>query len=611
MAGPRLRSRDSAPRGIAAGLNRVFVQLVALIALLAIILAGVFAYLIGTVRPDQSRYRTAGQALEAAHAAMIDQETGLRGYLLMHDSSYLDPYRRGVSTVEAANRTLARTLGHDTEMAPLLLDMLVAAQAWQSEWATKVVADQVPGGRAEASDFFSRGKDLFDGYRSAQTSLRDRLDHRRDALFDRVGQVLGAGLAATGVLGALLLVAVFRQRRRLEQSVLPPVVDIVAATDAIAHEDLDTRLVPSGATEFRRIGQSINVMRDALAQARDRDREAQARIEVQAGQLRSILAMSREISGSLNLRYVLRTVATSATSVSGFERAIIWLTDAENSASLSPAYDSTSSDGLAAEELAAEMGVGVVGQAVRYGRTATENATHESSVQVHAENSLRTVAVPLVVGARVTGAIELASPEPHHMTEGSLEVLETLAMHAAAAIEAASLHTSTEELAHTDALTGLANRRRMDHELALECERSVRYGRPLALIMFDVDHFKRVNDTYGHTRGDEILQQLAEVVRQEVRTTDSVYRYGGEEFAVLARETDHREAGPLAERLRVRIEAHFSARGAIAPVTASFGIALVPPEKPDPAAVVGSADAALYRSKNEGRNRVSGPPEPE
>jgi len=225
------------------------------------------------------------------------------------------------------------------------------------------------------------------------------------------------------------------------------------------------------------------------------------------------------------------------------------------------------------------------------------------------ENDLRSVAVPLVVGARVTGAIELSGPEPHRMTRGSVDVLETLAMHAAAAIEAASLHTHTEQLAHTDALTGLANRRRLDHELALECERSARYQRPFALIMFDVDHFKRVNDTYGHTRGDEILQQLAEVVRQEVRTTDSVYRYGGEEFVVLARETDHRDAGELAERLRARIEAHFSARGAVAPVTASFGIALVPPEDPDPAQVVASADAALYRSKEGGRNRVSGPPE--
>jgi diguanylate cyclase (GGDEF)-like protein len=605
MGRPRTRSQGSDSRGIVDGLNRVFVQLVLLIGLMALTLAIVFTYLIGSVRPDQERYRGAGRALNLAHAAMIDQETGLRGYLLTHDSSYLEPYYSGVATLAKQNATLERDLGDD--ISALLLTMRVAEQAWQSEWATEVVSGK-PRGGAEIDTFYAHGRSLFDRYRTAEAALNDRISTRRDNLFARQGQVLTAGLVATLLLGGLLVAGAAWQRRRLKEAVVPPVIAIVSATEAIARNDLDAELVPAGASEFRRIGESINQMRAALAEARDRDAAAQERIEAQAEQLRSILAMSREISGSLNLGYVLRTVATSATAVSGFERAIIWLAGDEGATSLSAAYDSSSADGIALDELEAELGVGVVGQAIRYGRTATENTTRESSVEVHVENDLRTIALPLVVGARVTGAIELSSPEPHRMTRGSVDVLETLATHAAAAIEAASLHTHTEELAHTDALTGLANRRRMDHELALECARSVRYQRPLALIMFDVDHFKRVNDTYGHTRGDEILQQLAEVVRQEIRTTDSVYRYGGEEFAVLARETDHVEAARLAERLRSRIEEHFSARGATGPITASFGIALVPPDRPDPAVVVASADAALYRSKENGRNRVSGPP---
>jgi len=92
-----------------------------------------------------------------------------------------------------------------------------------------------------------------------------------------------------------------------------------------------------------------------------------------------------------------------------------------------------------------------------------------------------------------------------------------------------------------------------------------------------------------------------------VRTTDTVYRYGGEEFAVLAREADSVEAQRLAERLRVRIEERFAARGSFGQITASFGIALVPPSPPVPAEVVAAADAALYRSKADGRNRVTGP----
>ena len=193
------------------------------------------------------------------------------------------------------------------------------------------------------------------------------------------------------------------------------------------------------------------------------------------------------------------------------------------------------------------------------------------------------------------------------MEEGSLAVLETLATHAAAAIEAARLHGRTEELAQTDALTGLANRRRLDDDLAVECGRSVRYGRPLALVMFDVDHFKSLNDTFGHVRGDEILQELADAVRAAVRATDTVYRYGGEEFAVLARETDAEHATVLAERLRSRIERHFSARKSLRPITASFGVGTVPPTECVPERIVAQADSALYRAKADGRNRVCGP----
>ena len=588
-------------------MDRVFAHLVVLITLLAVCLALVFAYLMGSVRPEFDRYRVAGRALDLAHAAMIDEETGLRGYLLVHDRSFLEPYQDGVAALRRQDEVLTRSLGSDTDLAPLLLEMRLKEQAWTSGWATAVVAGQVPTETAELTAFFDRGKTLFDAYRAAELQLRDRLWDRRETLYAREGWGLVAGLGSTIVLGSLVLAALLRHRRRLKDALVAPVVGIVSATEAIARQDLSSDLVPSGPTEFRRIGESINAMRDALVGARERDRASEERIRLQEIRLRNILAMSREIAGSLNRGYVLRTVASSAASVSGFPRVIVWLADDPQARTLSAVYDSTTADGRPESDLKAEIGIGVVGQAVRYGRTATENAANASSVELHPEQGLRTLAIPLVVGARVSGAIELSGPEPHRMDEGVLEVVEMLAIHAAAAIEAASLHSDTEELAHTDALTGLANRRRLDHDLALECERSARYQRPLGLIMFDVDHFKRVNDTHGHARGDEILQELAEVVRHNIRTTDSAYRFGGEEFVVLARETDHMEAAHLAERLRAKIEEHFQARGSRGSVTASFGIALVPPDPPVPAQVIASADAALYRSKAEGRNRVTGP----
>jgi diguanylate cyclase (GGDEF)-like protein len=252
------------------------------------------------------------------------------------------------------------------------------------------------------------------------------------------------------------------------------------------------------------------------------------------------------------------------------------------------------------------VAVGVVAEAVRSGRITTSGEDGVPSSEGSSTRGLGAVAVPLVVGARVTGAIELSSPTPAVIHEGRLEVLQTLATHAAAAIEAACLHGETEELAQTDGLTELGNRRRLDLDLMAECGRCSRYGHPLALIMLDVDHFKRVNDSFGHVRGDEVLKELAETVRSGIRVTDSAYRYGGEEFAVLAPETDAQHALMLAERLRRRIEDRFADRGSPVPITASLGVGLSPPERCVPESLIATADAALYRAKADGRNRVRG-----
>jgi diguanylate cyclase (GGDEF)-like protein len=607
MGGFRRTARVGDGGGIADGVDRVFRQLIAMIALLALTLVAVFAYLIGSTRPDQERYRSAARALAIAHAAMVDEEAALRGYLFLRDPALLETYQEDVTTVTHQYAALDRLLGTDREMAPSLLRMRVAQQAWDSEWARAAISARGPGEDPYASTFYSRGTELFGAYRSAEVALGGRLDHRRDAIYAEQGRVLVLGLATTAMLGAFALLVAVRHRRRLKAALVEPVAAILSATEAIARLDLDVALEPSGPTEFRRIGEGITAMRDALSESLYHELAAQERIEAQANQLRTILAMSRDISGSLDLGSVLESVASAAMRVSGFPEVRVWLADDQTGRTLSCVYDSGAEHGIPQEELDAEMGVGVVGQAVRFGRMASADESGEPSVELHAERSVPALAVPLVVGARISGALELSSPAPRLLTADTVEVLKTLAGHAAAAIEAASLHTYTEELAHTDALTGLANRRLLDQDLALECERAARYGRPLALVMFDVDHFKQLNDTYGHARGDEVLRQLAEVVGDAVRTTDTVYRYGGEEFAVLVREAGHDDAHQLAERLRALVEEHFAGAGSFKPVTASFGIALVPPSLPIPAEVVAAADAALYRSKSQGRNRVSGP----
>lgn len=162
-----------------------------------------------------------------------------------------------------------------------------------------------------------------------------------------------------------------------------------------------------------------------------------------------------------------------------------------------------------------------------------------------------------------------------------------------------------QRLASTDPLTGLLNRRRFDELAQAEIERASRYARPLSLLLIDLDHFKRINDTHGHAMGDVALQEAARRLLAAVRSTDRVARYGGEEMAVLLPETPLAEAQELAERLRrVISDLPISHEGLAVRVTASLGVASFQAADGDIAHLLGRADAALYVAKQQGRDRV-------
>ena len=167
--------------------------------------------------------------------------------------------------------------------------------------------------------------------------------------------------------------------------------------------------------------------------------------------------------------------------------------------------------------------------------------------------------------------------------------------------ELQELALKLEELATRDALTGAYNRRKLDEVVQAEIERTKRYGHPLSLLMLDADHFKQINDAFGHKAGDEVLVGLAQELRAGIRAVDVLARWGGEEFIVLCPSIDLGEAAELAERLRAGIAARrFGEAGRL---TVSLGVAQ---HRPGEAAgeLFGRADAALYRAKEGGRDRV-------
>lgn len=156
-------------------------------------------------------------------------------------------------------------------------------------------------------------------------------------------------------------------------------------------------------------------------------------------------------------------------------------------------------------------------------------------------------------------------------------------------------------LATTDSLTGIANRREFTTQLEKELERAKRYGTPLSLVMYDIDYFKQVNDTYGHDAGDSVLQTLTAVVKKNIRTVDVVGRWGGEEFMLLMPQSDETAAGGAAEKLRQEISQYpFDQIGTL---TVSFGVTAFTPHD-DSNAFLKRVDDALYKAKQNGRNRV-------
>lgn len=188
----------------------------------------------------------------------------------------------------------------------------------------------------------------------------------------------------------------------------------------------------------------------------------------------------------------------------------------------------------------------------------------------------------------------------------------TLMRTAAFAIVAGLVNAASQErhkaerLSVTDKLTGLLNRRRFDEALPDEALRAERYKHPLALVILDVDHFKRYNDRHGHPRGDGVLRQMGKVLVRTKRSTDMAFRYGGEEFCLLLPETGLGEAKELAERVRLAVEREDFLGEHTQPgarLTASFGVAALAPGE-EPRALVQRADDALYRAKEHGRNRV-------
>ncbi len=259
----------------------------------------------------------------------------------------------------------------------------------------------------------------------------------------------------------------------------------------------------------------------------------------------------------------------------------------------------------AAESIAARTGTIATDGAVRevHDPQGVLQGGGEPDVEVR---SLRTW--PLRTKGRPSGVIALAAAEEGVFTERTEQIFEIIAMQANIVIDYAGLYERTKQLSITDGLTKVYNHRYFQEQLLREFSRAQRQNSVLSLVLLDIDHFKKFNDTYGHQQGDTVLKELGKVLQSSIRSCDILARYGGEEFAIIMPDTELAICAKAAERLRKTVESHaVPGQEQILKVTISMGVATVPhPEGAieSPSELISAADQALYRAKENGRNRV-------
>ncbi len=541
-------------------------------------------YLILVSQPRLANYVELAREARDIHEAMLDQETGLRGWLATGEPVFLQPYREGRAHATEAVSDLLTDVRSSPDVTDRVVATLLARQEWQN-WASEAAqkrftTDQRTTGAL--SDFLLEGKGLFDTYRAKDTISTDVIRARRTEALETQKVALVAVFASYLVLLGASAAVTFRRRRRLQAVVLAPIADLHDTIGRIRDGDLTARTHPTSVPELAEIGSALGSLAAELDDAGTEATSREIRLAFLANRFETVVRVGREIAGSLSIRYVSSTVTTAAAELLGTSTTL-WLRG-ENQ-DFQVAHRSSDPHGAVAPLSLVPPPIVLTAAADALPITAGDRRAY-----------------PLVLAGMVTAVLEVETPIVDDDTE---QVLSSLLSTAAAALESAHLHSTARELADIDGLTHLPNRRRFELDIDTEWERCRRYGRPLSLVMMDLDHFKRLNDQHGHLLGDQVLREVAVAIGGALRSTDTAYRYGGEEIVVLLRETGLEDAAAAAERLRVAVAQVTLADQPDITVSTSAGVAARHSTMSHYTGLVAQADKALYDAKRAGRDRVA------
>ena len=379
---------------------------------------------------------------------------------------------------------------------------------------------------------------------------------------------------------------------RLANSLTRPILALTEAAERVARGDLTSRLPDSGGSELGRLSGSFNHMTDELQAKIGELERSRNLLRENVGRLGDTLQRTHDLDG------LLMTVLGAAASATTAHRATVWLVEGSSVVS----RISSPAGAPRARTRRLPLGADLAGEVAADGVPRRLGHGHDDATTVLGGPAL---CAPLRRGHAVLGVIvvERDSQQPAFDADDEA-MLVSLAGPAGIAVDNVMLHREAQRLSVTDPLTGAGNLRHMTTTLAREVERATRFGRPLSLLLLDLDHFKNVNDTYGHTVGDAVLRELARRLAGCVREVDIVARYGGEEFVVVTPETDIVGAEHLAARICEAVrEEPFVVGSDVVMVTVSVGIATLPMHGTVSGDLVRAADEGRYAAKRAGRDQ--------
>jgi diguanylate cyclase (GGDEF)-like protein len=386
--------------------------------------------------------------------------------------------------------------------------------------------------------------------------------------------------------------------------------------------DLVVRAPDLGDDEIGTLAQAFNRMLARLTELKvveidtQRDLERaqnelrlKGELEERVSELQLLYEISGTIAATLDLNEVLSRVTQLVPQKLGVPKFSVMLVNAEGQLEVRKAHPPNAGS----EGLTFAIGEGVCGRAAQLRKSwYVPDLERDTVFRARDGQTSRgrgsLLSIPIVRSGELLGVLNFERPEKADFGPDELEFFTAVADQVGLAVQNARLHEQTVALSVTDPLTGVPNRRYLFQQLEAELARATRYGTPLSVVMIDIDHFKHLNDTAGHAAGDEVLREVCQRLRANLRRVDTLARYGGEEFVVLLPQVGPEEALDVAEKLRRSVCDHPLHHGATQPggrVTISVGLASLPRDATEQGPLVDAADAALYASKRGGRNKVT------